>query len=90
MEKYTRTKVPSDIRNFIIFGTSMNDYNELNNIMVLGEDVVSMLNDYLKSMGIALNIKNKILDEEKAKGIYQDKYPNILKKIDKITEYMSR
>lgn len=90
MEKYTRTKVPSDIRNFIIFSTNMNDYNELNNIMVLGEDVVSMLNDYLKSMGIALNIKNKILDEEKAKGIYQDKYPNILKKIDKIIEYISR
>jgi hypothetical protein len=87
-DKYTSTKVPSDIRNFYIFEINMNDYYELNNILVLSENVINLLDEYLNILGINLFKININLDKIKIQNIYPDKYVNIIKKIDKITEYI--
>jgi hypothetical protein len=89
LNKYVMTKVPSDIRNYIIFGVDMNDSNELNNIMVLNENVLGILNKYFKLTGLNLFKKNNNFNKEKAKTLYQYKYDEIVKKIDKIKEYIS-
>jgi hypothetical protein len=87
--KYSKTKVPEDKRNYLIFNMDMNDYYELNNILVLSENVVNILDKYFKSVGINLFKKNIIFNNEYAESIYQeDKYNNILKKIDKIIKYI--
>jgi len=90
LNKYIMTKVPSDIRNFYILAIDMNDNNELNNIMVINENVINILNDFLKiSNAFVSSSKNINFDNEKAKILYQDKYINVIKKIDKITEYIT-
>lgn len=89
LNKYIATKVPRDIRNYIIFGVDINDSYELNNIMVLNEIVLNVLNKYLELSGLKLFNKNKNFNKEKALTIYQDKYDEIIKKIDKIIEYIS-
>lgn len=88
-DKYVKTKVPSDIRNFYIFIIDANDSNGLNNIMVLSGDLINGLNQYFNELGINLKKKNMIFDKERAMSKYQDKYTDILKKIDKIIEYMN-
>jgi len=86
---YTLTKVPEDIRNFNIFAVGMNDYFDLNNIMVLSELLVSTLNNYFESINFNLFTKNLNFNEELSKEIYQDdKYNNVMKKIDKIIKYI--
>ena len=89
LNKYIMTKVPRDIRNYIIFGVDLNDSNELNNIMVINENVLVILNKYFELSGLKLLKKNNDFNKEKAKVIYQDKYNEIIKKIDKIMEYIS-
>jgi hypothetical protein len=86
LNKYLKTNVPPDIRNFFIFAVNMSDYNELNSIIVINENVILLLDKYfIKSKGI----KNVILDKQKAKDFYQHNYDNLLKKIDKITEFIT-
>lgn len=87
---YTKTKVPSNIRNYYIFEVNMNDQNELNNIMVLSENVINILNKYFNSFGINLFKKNTSFDNKFAQDMYQDKYYDILKKIDKIIKYITK
>lgn len=41
LNKYTKTKVPEDIRNYFIFSVIENDNYELNNIFVLSENVIN-------------------------------------------------
>lgn len=89
LNKYTRTKVPADIRNFYIFEVNMNDLNELNNILVLSENVILTLDKYFKLQGINLFKKNTLFNNELSQVVYQDKYNDIMKKIDKITEYIT-
>lgn len=92
LNKFISTKVPSDMRNFYILAVKMNDYNELNNIMVISENVINVLNYFLNIFYGFVNIntnKNINFDHHKAMDIYQDKYYNIVKKIDKITEYIN-
>ena len=90
LNKYVRTKVPSDIRNFFVFAINMNDYNELNNIMILNENVINTLDKYFEFYGINMFKKNILFNKEKAEALYQHKYNDILKKIDKITEYINK
>ena len=86
LNKYLKTKVPPDIRNFIIFAVDMNDYNEVSSIIVINENTLLLLDKYfIKSKGI----KNVIFDKKKAKDFYQHNYDNLLKKIDNITEYLT-
>lgn len=89
-DKYTKTKVPTDIRNYYILGMGFNDNLELNNIMVINENIIIMLDEYFNTIGVNLFKKNTYFDKEKALYIYGDKYMNILKKIDKITEYIDK
>jgi hypothetical protein len=85
-----KTKVPSDIRNFYVFEVNMNDLNELNNILVLSENVINIMDKYFKVSGINLSKKNTLFNKKLAQDIYQDKYDTIIKKIDKITEYITK
>ena len=87
--KYTKTKVPHYIRNYLIFRVNDNDNLDLNNIFVLNENVVNILDKYFKLTNINLFKKNINFDYEYCKSIYlEDKYINILKKMDKIIEYI--
>lgn len=90
LDKYIKTKVPSDIRNFYVFEVNANDLNELNNILVLSENTVRTLDKYFKLLGVNLFKKNTLFNNVVAQDIYQDKYPYIMKKIDKITEYINK
>lgn len=89
LNKYIMTRVPRDIRNYIIFGVDVNDSNELNNIMILNESVLVLLNKYFELTGLNLFKKNNNFDKEKAYALYQYKYDEIIKKIDKIKVYIS-
>lgn len=92
LNKYVKTKVPPDIRNYIIFGIDMNDSNELNGIMVLNENLIHTLNEYLQFIKINIFKKNIIFDKEKIQITHtysNDTYKNnIYKNIDKIVEYI--
>jgi len=90
LDKYTKTKVPADIRNYYIFNIGMNDFNELNNILVLSENVISTLDEYFKFKGLNFLKKNTSFNKELAKNMYPDKYDEIMKKIDKINEYITK
>lgn len=89
LDKYTKTKVPADIRNYYVFEIGMNDFNELNNILVLSENVIITLDKYFKLQGLNLFKKNTSFNKELAKNMYPNKYYDITKKIDKITEYIT-
>ena len=72
---FASTKVPEDLRNYYIFAVDMNDYLDINN--------------FLKSIGVNLFYKNlSLLDQEILREIYQTKYNDIIKKIDKIIKYI--
>lgn len=88
-DKYTLTKVSPDIRNFFIFAIDFNDRYELNNIMVINQNVIILLVDYLNENNIGLFKKNINFDKKKAEYIYGDKIIEIYKKIDKITKYIT-
>ena len=90
LNKYVMTRVPPDIRNYFIFTIDMNDYNELSNIMILNENVINALNKYFTLSKINMFNKNVIFDKVKAQAFYQYNYPEILKKIDKVTEYITK
>lgn len=89
--EFTKTKVPQDISNYFIFGVSMNDNHDLTNIMVLSELVINYLNQYFDSIGLNLFKKNKNFNKELLIRNYDDenKREMILKKIDKIIEYIN-
>lgn len=87
-DKFIKTKVPNDIRNFYIFELGMNDANQLNNIMILNEYLINILNYYFNSSNINLKNKNLIFNKEQAIYKYKDKYTDIIKKIDKIKQYI--
>jgi hypothetical protein len=90
LDKYTKTKVPVDVRNYYVFEIGMNDFNELNNILVLSENVILTLDKYFKLQGLNLFKKNTSFDKELGKNIYPNKYDEIMKKIDKIIEYITK
>ena len=86
---FTLTKVYQDIRNYFLFALDMNDYYDLNNIIVLSEFVIKILDNYLKSININLFRKNLNFNNEFCKELYQEnKFNIIIKKIDKIIEYI--
>ena len=88
--EFTKTKVPQNISGYYIFGVSMNDNYDLTNIMVLSEFVVNCVDKYFKSIGLSLFKKNDNFSQEMLIKNYDDekKREMILKKIDKITEYI--
>jgi len=51
---------------------------------------VRTLDKYFKLLGVNLFKKNTLFNNVLAQDIYQDKYPYIMKKIDKITEYINK
>lgn len=87
--KYVKTKVPSDIRNYYVFAINIGDDNELSNITVLNENVANLIDIYVKSLNIKI-VKNIIVDKEKIQYIHQYNYEDILEKIDKIIEYINK
>ena len=91
MSKYTKTKVPSEIRNDLIFGVGMNDNYDLSNIMVLSENVVNLLDKFLLKQNTNLFKKQNVLDKELANLDYQeDKFTKIMNSIDKIYKFINK
>ncbi len=89
--KYTKSKVPKNIRNYFIFAMSLNDKQEISNIIVLSEFVVLLLDKYLKSINLNLQSKNILWDKNLSEIKYSTENMILInKKIDKIIQYINK
>jgi hypothetical protein len=89
--KYTTSKVPRNMRNYLIFAMSINDKQELDNIMVLSENVILFLDRYLKSINLNLKSKNISWDKDLSETKYSEENMLLInKKIDKIIQYINK